>query len=179
MKTLNIMNLQRFAEPVQGAKILYLIRIKDEAAQKNAEIVAFQTEGTTTITKDADSTATKDGSIRTPAPAEIEISLTALLAKGDTVIDRLKAAMLADKLLEVWEIDASQAGTTTDAGKFKGTYYQGYLTSCEKASSAEDFVEMSLTFGLNGTGVDGYYTLSQEQQEAAQYAYTDTVKATS
>lgn len=37
-------------------------------------------------------------------------------------------------------------------------------------------VEVSLTFGINGSGVDGYATVSQEQQEMANYVFADTKK---
>lgn len=61
-------------------------------------------------------------------------------------------------------------------GKFKAKYFQGYLTECEITSNAEDMVEVSLTFGINGSGVDGYATVSQEQQEMANYVFADTKK---
>ena len=35
-------------------------------------------------------------------------------------------------------------------------------------------VEYSLTFGLNGKGADGQVTVSQSQQDEAQYAFADT-----
>ena len=168
-------DLQLFAEAVAGKKIVYLFRILSEQATENGTTLAFTTENSITISKDADSTVTKDGSIRTPGEAEVEISATAILAKGDTMYDKLKKAMLEDKLIEIWEANlAEPVGKSTD--KFKGTYYQGYLTEFEKASSAEDFVECSTTFGINGTGVDGDVTVSTEQQEIAAYVFTDTGK---
>ncbi len=93
------------------------------------------------------------------------------------MIDELKAAMLNDELIEIWEVDASQEGDTTNAGKYKSTYYQGYITNLEKSANAEDFVELSMDFGINGTGEDGWATLTTEQQAAAQYVFTDTTKA--
>jgi TP901-1 family phage major tail protein len=169
-------NLQMFAEPVKGSKILYLLRVLENAATNAAQIPAFQTEGTTTISKDADSTATKDGTIRTPSQAEIEISLTTILAKGDTVIEELKSAMLADKLVEVWEVNTEVEGSGDNEGKYEATYYQGYITSLEKSANAEDFVEVSMDIGINGTGATGYATLTEAQKEAAQYAFADTTK---
>ena len=60
--------------------------------------------------------------------------------------------------------------------KFKGRYFQGYLTEFEKTSSAEDFVECSLTFGINGSGASGDVTVTVEQQEVAAYVFKDTQK---
>jgi TP901-1 family phage major tail protein len=167
------MNLQLFAEAVKGAKIVYLYRIASEASKENGALLAFTTENGRTKSKDADTTATKDGSIRTPGVAEVEITATSLLAKGDTMIAKLEKAMDDDELIEIWEANLEES---KGENKFAGMYFQGYLTEFEKTSSAEDFVECSLTFGINGAGVPGDVTVSVEQQEAANYVFTDTQK---
>ena len=154
--------LQVFAEAVQGKKIVYLYRVASKEATANGTTLAFTTENSRTMSKDADSTATKDGSIRTPGTAEVEITATSILAKGDT-------------LLDVWEANLDEPAEEGE-NKFKGKYFQGYLTEFEKTSSAEDFVECSLTFGINGSGADGDVTVSVEQQEVAAYVFKDTQK---
>lgn len=166
-------NLQMFAEAVQGKRLVYLYRIKDEAATTAARTIMFATEDSLTISKDADTVATKDGSIRIPGAAEIEKGGTSLLAKGDEMYDKLKAAMLNDKLVEIWEANLDEPAED-GANKFKGTYYQGYLTEFEKTSNAEDHVEVSTTFAINGSGADGDVTVTAEEQAAAEYVFTDT-----
>lgn len=168
--------LQLFAEAVQGKKIIYLYRVKEESATEDAMQLAFTTENGRTKSKDADSTATKDGSIRTPGVAEVEITATSILSKGDTLIEKLETALDNDQLLEIWEVNLEEKGTTTNSGKLKGMYFQGFLTELEKTSNAEDMVEISLTFGCNGNGKTGYVTVTAEQQEAADYVFTDTQK---
>lgn len=37
-------------------------------------------------------------------------------------------------------------------------------------------MEISLTFGINGNGVSGYATVSEEQKEIAAYVFRDTQK---
>jgi TP901-1 family phage major tail protein len=169
-------DLQMFAaEAVKGNKIVYLFRILSEEATADGVTLALTTENSISISKDSDTTVTKDGSIRTPGEAEIEITATALLAKGDTMYDKLKQAMFENKLIEIWEANLEEpAGESTN--KFKGTYYQGYLTEFEKSSNAEDHVEVSTTFSINGTGDDGDVTVTAEQQEIANYAFKDTQK---
>lgn len=168
-------DLQMFAEAVHGKKLVYLFRVKDDEATENGTVLAFTTENSVSISKDSDTTATKDGAIRTPGEAEIEITATAILAKGDTMYGKLKAAMLDDKLIEIWEANLEEPATG-GSNKFAGTYYQGYLTEFEKTSSAEDFVECSCTFAINGTGADGEVTVTTEQQAVADYAFADTQK---
>ena len=172
------MDLQLFTaatEAVSGKKIIYLYRLLEEASTADATAIAFVTENSTTISKDADSTATKDGNVRAPGTAEIEISATSLLANGDTMYDKMRSAMLADKLIEIWEVNLAEP-IASKSDKFKGTYYQGYLTEFEKTSNAEDYVEVATTFGINGSGADGEVTVSDQQQEVAAYVFADTQK---
>lgn len=168
-------NLQLFAEAVSGKKIVYLFRLLSKQATADGATLAFVTENSRTKSKDADSTETKDGSIRTPGAAEVEITATAILAKGDKMIDELESAMDSDQIVEIWEANLEEPAAEGE-NKFKGAYYQGYLTEIEIASNAEDFVEVSLTFGINGNGVKGNVTVSVEQQEVAAYVFADTQK---
>lgn len=171
---MNKFNLQVFAEAISGKKIVYLYRILSKAATMGGALLAFTTENGRTKSKDADSTATKDGNIRTPGTAEIEITATSILSKGDTMIDTLEDALDNDELIEIWEVNLEEKGK--EENKFKGMYFQGYLTEIEKNSNAEDMVEISLTFGINGQGVRGEATVSASQQEVATYVFKDTVK---
>ena len=167
-------NLQLFAaEAVQGSKIIYLFRVLKDVATKAACTMAFTTENTRSKSKDSDTVVTKDGSMRTPGSSEVEITATALLAVGDTLAEELEDAMDADDLIEIWEVNLA-APVGTGSNKFKGRYYQGYLTEFELSSSSEDHAEYSTTFGINGDGVKGDVTVSAEQQEVAQYVFKDT-----
>lgn len=168
-------DLQMFAEAVSGKKLVYLYRIKSKAASADGVALAFTTENERTKSKDSDSVVTKDGSIRVPGAVEQEITATSLLAKGSTFVDELEDAMDNDELIEIWEANLDEPAGN-GANKFKGMYFQGYLTEVGRASSAEDHVEISLTFAINGNGVRGDVTVSAEQQEIAEYVFADTAK---
>lgn len=165
--------LQQFAEAVQGKRLVYLYRILPDAATASGTQIAFTTENERTKSKDADSVATKDGSIRVPGTAETEITASSVLMKDDTLIDELEEAMDNDELIEVWEVNLEEE-ESEDSGTFKAKYFQGYITELSITSSAEDMVEVALTFGINGDGVSGYATVTDEQQEMAAYVFTDT-----
>lgn len=98
-----------------------------------------------------------------------------LLKKGDKFIDELEAALDDDEKMEIWEVNLAEPQASS-SNKFKAKYFQGYLTEIDKTSNAEDNVELSLTFGLEGKGVDGYATVTAEQQEVAAYVFADTQK---
>ena len=74
------------------------------------------------------------------------------------------------------DANLAEPGETENAGKFKAKYFQGYITEMGKTSNAEDFVEIALTFAVNGVGADGYDTVTAEQQEVASYVFADTQK---
>lgn len=171
----NKFDLQLFNEAVSGKKIVYLYRVKSKAVTNDGAALAFTTENSRTKSKDADSTETKDGPIRTPGASEVEITATSILAVGDTMIADLEEAMDKDEIIEIWEANLAEP-IAESSNQFKGYYYQGYLTELELTSNAEDFVEASLTFGINGNGAAGNVTVSAEQQEIANYVFTDTAK---
>ncbi|EJW92048.1 Phage major tail protein, partial [gut metagenome] len=112
-------SLQLFAEAVSGKKIVYLYRIAEKAKTEAARNLAFTTENGRTKSKDAEATATKDGTIRTPGAAETEITATAVLSKGDKLIAELEDAMDDDKLIEIWEVNLEEKALTGE-NKFKG-----------------------------------------------------------
>lgn len=176
MKKIILLNLQQFAEVVQGKQIVYLFRPLSKASTAAATLMAFTTENERSVTKDADSTATKSGSIRTPGVAEVEITASAIVSKGDTLMPDLESAMNKDEIVECWEVNRAEPGETENKGKYKAKYYQGYITELTLSSSAEDMAEYSITYGANGQGADGYATLSEEQEEAADYAFADTTQ---
>lgn len=167
--------LQLFAEAVAGKKIVFLYRLAEKAKTEAAKNLAFTTENGRTKSKDAESTATKDGSIRTPGAAETEITAKAVLSKGDKLIAELEDAMDSDKLIEIWEANLEDS-VEPGPNKFKGMYFQGYLTEVEITSSAEENVEVSLTFGINGSGKRGDVTVTTQQQEVAAYVFKDTTQ---
>lgn len=177
MKKKFLYSLQAFAEAVQGKRIVYLFRIASEASTTAGKRIPFVTEDSRTKSKDADSTATKDGSIRTPGAAEVEISTTLILSQGDEIVKKMEDAMDNDQLIEIWEANLDEPGSGGGLStKFKGMYFQGYITEFEQTASAEEHVEISLTFGINGSGKRGEVTVSAEEQEEANYLFKDSVQ---
>lgn len=162
---------------IQGKRIIYLYRILKDAATDDAKALAFTTENERTKSRDADTTETKDGPIRTPGALETEITTTAIFSsESDEMITKLEKAVDDMDKVEIWEVNLDNPGTSDNAGKFAAKYFQGYVTEFGMTSSAEDHAEASLTFGIEGTGKEGYATVSDEQQEIASYVFADTEK---
>ena len=161
---------------IKGKRIIYLYRLLSDAAKSDATAIAFTTENSRSKSRDIDSTATKDGNIQTPGELEVEISTTAIFAsENDEMIAKLESAIDNAEKIEIWEVNLAEPQKSS-SNKFKAKYFQGYLTEIDKTSNAEDNVELSLTFGLEGKGVDGYATVTAEQQDVAAYVFADTQK---
>lgn len=173
IKNFPTMNLQLFGEVVAGRKIVYLVRVQSTATTSAASILAYTTQNGRTISADAQTTVTKDGTMRTAGTPQVEVTFTALLAKNDPMIDTLTAAMKNGSLMECWEANL-ESPVTGQTDKFKGIYWQGYLTSLGLTSNAEGNTEVSMTFAANGAGETGNVTVTAQQQEQASYVYTDT-----
>lgn len=162
---------------IKGNRIIYLYRILKDAATDDATAVAFTTENSKSKSRDSDTVTTKDGTIRVPGEVETEISTTALFAsENDAMIDKLEKALDDGDKVEIWEVNMDKPGTSDNASKFAAKYFQGYVTSFELSSNSEDHAEASLDFGIEGKGVDGYATVTDEQRELAAYVFKDTPK---
>ncbi|MEI3111073.1 MAG: phage major tail protein, TP901-1 family [Oscillospiraceae bacterium] len=98
-------DLQLFASAVPGKRIVYLFRRLSKQAEEGAWNLAFVTENGRTLSVDADSTATKDGSIRTPGVPEQEVTVTCVLSKGDTRVDGQRTLS--------WTVRSSRFGKPT------------------------------------------------------------------
>lgn len=158
-------------EAIHGSKIIYMYRPlskKSEAALR----LGFVKENGKTVTTDADTTQTKDGTLRSPSQPEIEITSTSVLATGDTMIGYLEDAQLKNEKIGVWEVNLDEKGTGDN--KYKGTYYQAYITEIEKSSPSDDWTEMSITFGAEGKGASGEVTVPSDMLDEALYTFTDT-----
>ena len=164
---------------IKGNKIVYLNRLLADAKTMAAMALAFQTENGRTKSRDSDTVVTKDGPIRVPGDIETEISATALFAdENDEMIAKLEQAIDTGERVEIWEVNLAKKGTSENASKYKGKYFQGYVTSLELSSNAEDHAEVSIDFAIEGEGKDGYVTVSAEQEKVASYVFKDTTQET-
>lgn len=165
---------------IQGRRIVYLYRLLAEAKTNVATAIAFTTENSTSISRDSDTVSTKSGVIRVPKDAETEIKATAVLAsESDEIVGKMKAAVIDGSMVEVWEVNLDAPGVDPNANKFAATYYHAYVTSYELTSNSEDHAEAALEFAVEGTGVDGYATVTDDQQAIANLVFKDTAIDTS
>ncbi|MCL1989759.1 MAG: phage major tail protein, TP901-1 family [Defluviitaleaceae bacterium] len=162
--------------PARGANRIMLMRPFSLRHEATAGRLAFQTDHEKSMSRDAESTITKDGNINSLSELEVEYSLTTLFAHNDSVRETMYQAFLNGELVELWDIDKTDP-TVPNGTQFPATYFQGYLTEWSESAGAEDSVEISLSLAINGSGVQGSATLTQDQATVVQYEFADTVVA--
>jgi|SRR5690625_3324587 len=151
-------------------KVLLFRKYGDKDA---ATKLVFQTEHTFSYNRELDAIVTKDGAVIKVGELESEVDINAIQAKTDPVAEMLQDSVVEGERLELWEVNIDPDVEEDD--KYPAVYCQGYLESWEPASSAEDEAEISSTFKVDLKPQFGMATMSEEQQETAQYAFRDTI----
>jgi len=164
------------AEMMQGKNKILLFRKLSEQNTAAAKLV-FQTEHTFSYSRSLDRIVTKDGTVVKVGELEAEVGIDAIQSKEDPVRDMLADAAIKGEKLELWEVTVDEELKDTD-GKYPAVYAQGYLDSWETTSSAEDESTVSSNFIVELEPQKGMATLTAEQEEAVQYAFSDTTPET-
>lgn len=159
-------------EMQEGKNKILLFRKLSEQNSEAAKLV-FQTEHTFSYSRSLDRIVTKDGTIIKVGELESEVSIEAIQAKDDPVREMLEEAAKKGEKLELWEVTVDE-DLKTQEGKYPAVYAQGYLDSWENPANAEDEATISSNFIVELEPQVGYATLTEEQEEAVQYAFTDT-----
>lgn len=153
-------------------KVLLFRNMKDTSV--NASKLVFQTEHTFSYNREMDAITTKDGKVIKVGELEAEVEINAILARQDPTAEMLQNAMIEGERLELWEVNIDPE-LEDEEGKFPAVYCQGYLENWEPVSSSEDEAEISSTFRVDRKPQFGRATMTEEQKEAAQYAFRDTI----
>ena len=163
--------------PARGANRIMLLRPFPLRHEMVGGKLAFQTSHEKSLSRDAESTITKDGNINSLSELEVEYSLETLFAHNDANREAIYDAFLNGDLIEIWDIDKTEP-TVPGGTQFPATYFQGYINEWSESAGAEDSVEISMSVSVNGTGARGNATLTDEQAKFVQYPFADTTVAT-
>ena len=159
-------------EMIDGKNKILLFRRLSEQGTEDATKLVFQTEHTFGFNRDVDRVTTKDGIVLKVGELESEVSIEAIQSKRDPVSNFLRQAAIRGEKLEIWEVSVDE--DLEEDGKYPAIYAQGFLDSWEGSAGAEDEAEISSNFIVEMEPQFGMATLTEEQQEAVQYAFTDT-----
>lgn len=158
---------------LEGKNKILLFRLLKNQSEEAAKL-AFQTDHTFSLSRDADTIITKDGRVVKIGELEGEVTgIEAVQAKDDPVASMLQSAVLDGEKLELWEVAVDKDLKEDD--KYPAMYAQGYLTTWDEGASAEDEATYSGDFVIELKPQFGMATLTEDQQDAVQYAFRDTI----
>ena len=161
-------------EMIDGKHKILLFRKLSEQETEDAVKLVFQTEHTFSYSRELERIVTKDGTVVRVGDLESEVSIEAIQGAGDPAGEMLRDAVINGEKLELWEVTVDET-LKNEEDKYPAVYAQGYLDSWENPASAEEDATISSNFTVELEPQFGFATLTEEQQDAIQYAFTDTL----
>lgn len=159
-------------EMQQGKNKILLFRNLKEQGNEDGIKLVFQTGHTFTMSRAIDKVNTKDGSINKIGELETEVSIEAIQAKRDPVGEMLRDSVMNGETLELWEVTIDD-DLKNEEGKYPAVYAQGNLDQWEWTAEVEDEATIASTFFVNLKPQFGYTALTEEQENAVQYAFRE------
>lgn len=167
------------ATAINGKDLLAFFRRFADKTKVDARRNRFQTEHTVSSEKETNSTTTKDGNLNSIADGESTAEFTSIAYREDSqdVIELWKDMrkwFRDNELVEFWQVDLGSKRNEGGKDIFDVDYYQGHFTSFELSAPADDLVELSFEFAIDGRGVEDHTdTLTSEQLAAIQSGMYD------
>lgn len=152
-------------------KILLFRKFGDDS--NDATKLVFQTEHSFDFNRDLERIVTKDGTVVKVGELEAGVDIEAIQSVQDPAYEMLQDAVIKGDKLELWEVNIDPDLKEDD--KFPAIYCQGYLESWNPSNPAEDEAEISSTFVVEHEPQFGMATVTEDQQQTAQYAFRDTI----
>lgn len=163
------------ADMIQGkSHVLFMRALKDRETEDGSKL-RFQTEHTVSEDKETETVGTKDGNQISINDGESTIDITSFAYNEDDNTEafwkQVHRWFVDNEKVEIWDVDLSNE---TSEGTLNATYYRGYFTSFEQSKPYDGNIELSMSYSIEGVGVEGTDTLTPEQlavAEGAQYEY--------
>lgn len=151
---------------VAAKDLTALVRIEGDDA--SATKLAYLTDTSTSESRSYDTTATKDGSVKTAGAYEGTHSLTAHMATGEggDYARRIREECVRasqPKRLEVWVVD--RTGIDEETLTIGGDYSLDYVTTFNTSAGSEGSVELSIETEIDNTPKYGQVTVTPELLE--------------
>lgn len=170
----NVATMKRSKEAIMGIDNIGYLRLLSEDHLMPAMMLPLQTSLDFDISRDADPTTTKDGSVTVPGGLETEISAEFIDSIAE-VSDKAYTAILDGAEVELWKVNRRRKNAS---GQYFAWYVRGYITEDSNSNDADDASTRELTFTASGKPKRGWVTLTKEQQEDLDYLFRGLDKIT-
>lgn len=167
MATDNVAQMKKSKDAIMGIDNIGFFRLLSEDHKMPAQLIPHQTSFDFDMSRDADSTATKDGSIAVPAGLETELTNEFIDAISYTS-DAIATAILNGEQVEIWMVNRRRKNAQ---GKYFGWYIRGYVTEDSGSNDADDASTREITFNATGAPKRGWVTLTKEMEEEIDFGF--------
>ncbi|WP_461241130.1 phage major tail protein, TP901-1 family [Paucilactobacillus sp. N302-9] len=129
--------------------------------------VPFQTTHNLDLSRDNDSTATKDGAVPSIAPLEGELEVEAL-SSNSPAYALFEDSLNNNERLDIWEVNFAE---TNEEGLYEATYLEAVVNEISVDNDADDLSASDVTFSVYPTPVKGFTAVSKEEVDEVAYAF--------
>lgn len=163
----NVAKMKKAKDAIMGIDNVGFFRLLSDDHKMAAQMIPHQTSFDFDMSRDADATATKDGSIAVPAGLETELT-NEFIDAISYVSDSIATAILNGELVELWMVNVRRKNKE---GKYFAWYIRGYVTEDSGSNDADDAATREITFNATGKPKRGWVVLSKEQEEEIEVGF--------
>ena len=156
----NVEKMKSDSHVIQGIDNVGYMRLLKHDHDMDALMIRYQTSMDFDLSRDSDTTATKDGSVDIPGAFEGEVTIE-FLDSIDRASDDAYTAILNGETVELWKVNVRRKNAD---GKYFGWYMRGHITEDSNSNDADDASTRELTFTISGKPKRGWLELTKEQQ---------------
>ncbi|WP_204123117.1 phage major tail protein, TP901-1 family [Lacticaseibacillus mingshuiensis] len=152
---------------VAGKDVVTFMRRYLTRATAKASLIPYQTGMTFGVSRDSDSTSTKDGPVNSQSSLETDFSVD-FINNTSTIADEALDAAISGERIEAWKVNRGRRNAT---GQCEAWYVQGTISEDTGDNDSDDNATRSLTIAVDGEPKHGWVTLSDEQEELIDYVF--------
>lgn len=152
---------------LQGAKSVWYGRKLSDAATVSGTLIPAQTGSTFDMSRDSDTTVTKDGAVPTTSALETEAGVE-FVNNTAAIADYMYDSLIDGDKMEFWKIHLDRKN---DAGQYFAWYLRAVVSEDSGSDDPDDNSTREVSFAVEGTPKRGWVTLSVEAQAEIDYVF--------
>ena len=139
---------------IQGKDVVTFMRLWKDRATASAALIPYQTGMTFGVSRDGDSTATKDGALSTQGALEVDFSVD-FVNNTSVVADQALDAAISGERTEEWRVNRARRNA---ASQCEAWYRHGTIPQDPGENDSAHHLTRSFTFSLCGHPKHGWGT---------------------
>ena len=150
---------------VKGKDVVTYMRLFSERKTAAASLIPYQTGMSFGVSRNSDSTSTKDGPLSTQGALETDFSVD-FVNNTSEIADKALDAAVSGERIEAWKVNRGRRNAT---GQAEIWYVQGTISEDSGDNDSDSDATRSLTIAVDGEPKHGWAKLSDEQEELIDY----------